>query len=359
MDRARARLEAHYTARAEQLHISPGTGATESMVQQRQAQRGYVPTPKKKGTLNILWVSANQAQDESGCLQALQRFGTVTVVRQVYPSASISAREAQAENGVAVVLAHVRMSECDVVLGQMWAQWMDLEKLSQIRGAAMGNVSMDDKLPELWEAGSGSVGLHHVLDLVLTTDPNAVLWYAVEGCPATFWPPASDPALFKPASVRDIPLSFIGTKYGVREKIVQAIEDAGFPIQCYGEGWPNGPLDAKRMADVMGRSQIVLGIGYIGHSEHVTTLKLRDFDAPMSGACYLTTYNPELERCYIEGYDIEYYRDIPQLISKLKFLDAHPIHALSICYHARGSAMVRHTWEQRWERALKLLGVLA
>jgi len=358
MDRARARLEAHYTHEAERLQISPGTGATDWMVRERQARRGYSPTAKKKGTLNLLWVSANQAQDESGCLQALEKFGTVTVVRQVYPSASMNAQEAQTENGVAVVLAYVRMSHCDAILGQMWAQWMDLEKLTHVGGTPIANVSMDDKLPELWQRGHGSLGLIPCLDLVLTTDPNAVLWYAVEDCPASFWPPASDPALFRPAPVRDIPLSFIGTKYGVREKMVQAIQDEGFPIACYGDGWPNGPLDAKGMADVMGRSQIVVGIGYIGHSDHVTTLKLRDFDAPMSGACYLTTYNPELERCFIEGYDIEYYRDIPQLLSKLKFLDTHHIHRDTVGYHARGSAMVRHTWEQRWDRALRLLGVL-
>src|SRR5215467_14929703 len=156
----------------------------------------------KSWTMNLLWVSANQSQDESGCLQALEKFGTVTVVRQVFPHASMSAQEAQTENGVALLLAHVRMSRCDAILGQMWAQWMDLEKLSQVRGAAICNVSMDDKLPELWQRGHGSLGLIPCLDLVLTTDPNAVLWYAVEGCPATFWPPASDPQFFRPAPVR-------------------------------------------------------------------------------------------------------------------------------------------------------------
>ena len=47
-----------------------------------------------------------------------------------------------------------------------------------------------------------------------------------------------------------------------------------------------------------------LGVGGVGHLDEVQHLKGRDFEVPMCGAVYLTTYNPELCDWYQVGEEI-------------------------------------------------------
>lgn len=82
---------------------------------------------------------------------------------------------------------------------------------------------------------------------------------------------------------------FVGSKYGWRKYLIEKLQSKGLKIDVFGPGWENGSLNNKEMAKVFGMSKIILGIGYVGYNKSIITLKCRDFDAPMSGALYLTT----------------------------------------------------------------------
>jgi spore maturation protein CgeB len=322
----------------------------------------------------VLWVGADQNQDESGWLPALRRRCDVSVCVDAdggYGLRSFSPkkfdRRLVRENSEALAAQiNIRASEApfDMVLGQMWANYVDPEVLERARsvGCVVANIAMDDRLPEHWATWRGvrlgSVGLCRAVDAVFTTDPEALLRYAVERCPAFFFPLASDPQVFQPQPEenRDIGVSFVGSRYGIRARIVDSLESAGVTVSAFGPGWPAGAVTAAKAAEIFGRSKIILGVGTVGHTTNCYTLKLRDFDAPMSGALYLTHRNPDLLPLFAEGKEIECYESIYECVNKVRYYLDHPVQRAVIAEGGLHRARRDHTWDRRVDDLLKTIG---
>jgi hypothetical protein len=82
-------------------------------------------------------------------------------------------------------------------------------------------------------------------------------------------------------------------------------------------------------------SVVTVGINRVQtfrHSIHnpITYSRLRDVEAPMMGACYLTEWAEDLEHLYTLGVDIETYRTSEELAAKIKELLADPARRLSM-----------------------------
>jgi len=333
------------------------------------------------GKLRVFWIGTNQDQDESGFIQALQRLCSVTIFYNIEGKYGIWPGNPAAQN--APTFAEIRWANdqallqqiaqainkdgIDLLIGQMWASLISKEALAKVQamGIPVINISMDDRLPVHWtrrdDIRLGSVGLAPSLDMVLTTSAETCMWYGVEGCPALFWPLASDPGVFTPAegAVRDIDVLFIGNKYGVRGQIVRYLERRGVKVDCYGGGWPNGYVNAEQMAALSKRARIILGVGAVGHCQDAYTLKLRDFDAPMSGAMYLTHRNPDLCRLYSEGEEIECYETPEEALKKIRFYLDHPENLARVAKNGHQKALTRDTWDQRLLTTFEQLGLLA
>ncbi len=344
----------------------------------RRYRPAYVPAPV--GSLRIFWAGASQDQDESGFLQALSRLGKVTVFHNIEgeygwwkgnttalgSSTFAEIRQANDDELLKQVVQANEAEAIDMFLGQMWAGMISKEALAKVQamGIPVINISMDDRLPVHWtsqgEVRLGSVGLAPSLDMVLTTSPESCLWYGVEGCPALFWPLASDPAVFTPeeGALRDIDVLFIGNKYGVRGQIIDYLKKHGVKVDCYGLGWPNGYVNAERMAELSKRAHIILGVGAVGHCQDVFTLKLRDFDAPMSGAMYLTHRNPELCQIFHEGEEIECYTTPKEALNKIRFYLEQPEDLVRIAKNGHQKALKSHNWNQRLLTTFEKLGLL-
>ncbi len=59
-------------------------------------------------------------------------------------------------------------------------------------------------------------------------------------------------------------VSFIGARYGTRKDFVQALEHAGIKVECFGHGWPNGPIAGESIAPVLRSSRITLNFSGSG-----------------------------------------------------------------------------------------------
>jgi hypothetical protein len=171
---------------------------------------------------------------------------------------------------------------------------------------------------------------------------------------------ASDPTVYTPppGQVRDIDVLFIGNKYGVRESIIGEITRSGIQVECYGTGWPRGSVDAREMTALSQRAKIILGIGTVGHCSDIYTLKLRDFDAPMTGALYITHRNPDLCRLYEEGVEIECYSTPTEAARKIRHYLAHPDQLKRIAARGHALALRRDTWDFRLSSTFTDLGLL-
>lgn len=330
--------------------------------------------------LKVFWVGANRDQDHSGFLQALKRLCNVTCFFNFNGEYGLWYKNrhgrVKAYDPTIVALNDSALLEqveltnnltgIDILMGQMWANYISVEALSRIRtmGIPVINVSMDDRLPANWGTKDGrrlgAVGLKSATDLILTTTAEACLWYAVEGCPAIYWPLASDPGVFSPSNnaTRDIDVLFIGNRYGVRARIVDYLTSHGVMVSCWGTGWPNGYVTAEQCAELFKRARIILGIGTVGYSNDVFTLKQRDFDAPMAGALYVTHRNPDLTALYREGEEIACYENDKECLDVIKFYLSHPEQQCSIARAGWRKAVSRDSWDSRIAHTFKKVGLI-
>ncbi len=331
--------------------------------------RNIIKSTTDNRRLRVFWVGANLEQDHSGFIQALERFCDVRCFYNHRGEYGLWYKDANGriknyDPGVVdlndrALLAQVEVEMMrrgiDLLIGQMWSNYVSKNVLSRIRamGVPVINVSMDDRLPENWGIQDGyrlgSVGLVGAVDLVLTTTAESCLWYAVEGCPAIFWPLASDPGVFSPLKEleRDIDVLFIGNRYGIRSRIIEYLADQGIVVSCWGGGWQNGYVTAEQSAELFKRAKIILGIGTVGYCEDVFTLKLRDFDAPMSGALYVTHRNPDLTALFREGEDIACYETVEECAEVIHYYLVNPDAREKVARAGYRKALSHHSWDMR------------
>lgn len=93
------------------------------------------------------------------------------------------------------------------------------------------------------------------------------------------------------------------------------------------------------------------------HTRWYAYPRLRDFEATMSGACFLTEYSEEHDDLFDIGKEIEVYRNCEELVDKAKTLLADPDKRARLRKNARQAAVSRHTWRHRLEKIFEAVGV--
>jgi hypothetical protein len=88
-------------------------------------------------------------------------------------------------------------------------------------------------------------------------------------------------------------------------------------------------------------------------------IRLRDFEAPMCRACYLTGYNDEITEFYEVGREIDTYRDKSELVDKARFYLANPAAAENLREAGYRRALQDHTWTRRFEELFSKIGLNA
>jgi spore maturation protein CgeB len=317
----------------------------------------------------IFFLGTDEQQDRSGLLQALERLGRVAWFTRADGSYGqndpVPYKERRANNTRRLLELVDRLAAQgaapDVLIAQTWGSLIDPAALSRIRdqyGTFIINISMDDR-HQFWGQKvdgewNGVYPLIPHIDLALTAAPECVEWYEKEGCPAMFFPEASDPTIFHPMpefpKIHDV--SFVGGRYGIREELVMALRRAGITVTAYGQGWEGGRLATKDVPRLFAQSKIVLGIGTIGHCRDFYALKLRDFDSPMSGSCYLTHDNPDLRELYVVGQEIVTYTSIEECVERARSLLANDAERESIARRGRQRAEHEHTWDNRFRKLM-------
>ncbi len=122
------------------------------------------------------------------------------------------------------------------------------------------------------------------------------------------------------------------------------------------------PVTPQRMVELFSEARVTLGINhYIDpgyqHLEGLTFSKLRDFQALMSGACYLTEATPELHDFYPEGDCLMTYRGLDELCEKADWLLKNQTQRDAMRQKARRYSLERHTWAHRFRVLFDHLGL--
>jgi len=111
------------------------------------------------------------------------------------------------------------------------------------------------------------------------------------------------------------------------------------------------------------QSRLSLGFATAGASHlsatRLTHLRLREFEAPMSGALYLTEDQPELAEYFEPGKEVLTYVDRQDLLDKTRYYLAHPEEAERIRRAGFLRARQSHTWQHRFRELFAQLGLRA
>lgn len=322
--------------------------------------------------LNIFFLGTDEQQDRSGIIQALERLGNLTYFTgtngsygQNQPGSPAERRTNNTKRFLKLFNQLSLQGETpDLLIAQTRASFIDPKVLTQIRetyGTLVVNIAMDDrhqywgeKIQGEWD---GTYGLIPHIDLALTAAPECVDWYLKEGCPAVFFPEASDPAIFHPMlelpKIHDV--CFVGGRYGIREKIVLALRRASIRVTAYGDNWEKGRIATEDVPRLFAQSKIILGMGTIGHCHDFYALKMRDFDGPMSGSCYLTHDNNDLHKLYDVGKEIITYHTIDDCVDMARYYIRQDVEREAIAKAGYLRAAKEHTWDKRFDSLVALL----
>ena len=362
---------AFYQARAASKNIFISQGQKlQNALRSRLKGRSKGRWPKQKGTLHI-FLAFYVSTWESILPLSLKPFGKVTAFNwraQNYDDTARDWLDKRDQMNAAMFEVFNQASShqpIDVVVGYLSGYNTAPKTLRYMAnaGAVIYNFCWDDKLnfPGKFIGGrySSPAALASVVDLNLTNAPESLIKYAFHGGLAMFWPEAAHPAIHCPYDVPfEFDVSFVGACYGWRPKFIARLKKFGINVECFGKGWPNGPLSLEEMTKLYSKSRINLGFAGVGHSKKLMCLKGRDFEVPMSGGLYLTQDNSELSLVYEIGKEIITYHDVQDCAEKIKFLLANPEEAEKIRNAGRKRALRDHTWEKRFEDVFSLAGLL-
>jgi len=217
---------------------------------------------------------------------------------------------------------------------------------------------------------------------------------------------AANPVFYKARSVdRDLDVVFVGARYGDRPHYIRRLLDASVNVRVFGPGWRPRPLRQRVMritprrllgrararfgqtasnrrliaepeiplaicggvlADeelpaIYNRAKIVLGFSSVGNTyasgDRVTQIRLRDFEAPMSGAFYLVEHMPELAEFFEIDREVVTYSSAEELVEKCRYFLTHENERERIRLAGQERALRDHTWQRRFTDLFGELGL--
>ena len=123
-----------------------------------------------------------------------------------------------------------------------------------------------------------------------------------------------------------------------------------------------GPRLLQRdLIRMFSQSRVSLGFATAGESHlakrRLTHLRLREFEAPMSGALYLTEDQPELAEYFEPGTELLTYIDRDDLLDKARYYLAHQEQSERVRAAGLHRARRDHTWQQRFAELFAALGL--
>ena len=228
---------------------------------------------------------------------------------------------------------------------------------------------------------------------------------------------AANPKIYKPYDLpREFDVVFVGQKYGNRPDYISELVEKGIKVRVWGVGWqepnqsarhlerispiarikslktmdgwrrawlkavrwaslaplveqpisvPSGicgpPLEDDEMIRMYSRCKISLGFSSCGDThlkrQKILQVRLRDFEAPMSGAFYLVEYMKELEEFFEIGKEIVCYHDKDDLADKIRYFLEHEKEREKIRQSGLRRAVNDHSWHKRFEMMFRQMGL--
>ena len=326
---------------------------------------------KKKGELSIIALYHHYNWEDEALKPSLQKFGRVRHYDWFSKSDHANKdwhrlmKKKMNQDLINQINTWMAEEKADAIFTYLSGERVEPDAVKEIRAhnVPIINLALNDKEHFVGKIRNrrawGARDICRHFDLCWTSTEDSLIKYCVEGARPLYLPEGANPQIHKPHNVeKNIDVSFVGQCYGNRAAIINTLKEKNIAVKAYGWGWPDGPLSTEEMVKMYSRSKINLGFsGVAGHS-NTFCLKGRDFEIPMSGGLYLTEDHPELARAFQPGKEILTYSGIDDLVAKIRYYLTHPDKAEEIRKEGYQRALREHTWEMRFARIFRLLGIL-
>jgi spore maturation protein CgeB len=307
-------------------------------------------------------------------------------------------------------LAEVIQSEQpDVMFTVLFQDWLDfttIRKISDTGTTRTVNWFSDDH----WNYEGYSSRWAPAFNWVVTTAQTAVPKYERDGHRNVIksqW--ACNQFLYRKL---DLPLkydvTFVDQPYGIRRPVIEALTAAGFNVQCWGTGWPNGRLSPEEMIAVFNQSRINLGFVNAIYSsppkgtridritrrftrmaadlpgirpvyraarrvlrhglakpmsrstvlaDRLDQIKGRTFEVPGCGGLLLTGPADNLEEYYTIGKQIMTFTTLGELIDTVRHLLDHEEERAAVALSGYRRTLSEHTYLHRFRDIFRTMGL--
>ncbi len=198
---------------------------------------------------------------------------------------------------------------------------------------------------------------------------------------------AANPHTYQPCDVpEEYDVAFAGQCYADRPATILWLRDQGLDVRVWGALWEHhiarpsrnpfrrwaakapgfpahavgGVLCDTALVELFSRARINLGFATVGETSgarRITQVRLRDFEAPMSGGFYLAEHSDELAAFFTPGIEIETWRTREELRDKCRHYLSHAAERRQIAAAGRKRALREHTWEHRFASAFHEMGL--
>lgn len=251
------------------------------------------------------------------------------------------------------LLATVEKEKPDVMLTvqSLYEIWLETLTNISLRGdVATISWTTDDS----WKYREVSRFIGRAYHAMTTTYPETIAKYYADGIPnvlLTQWAANSD-SLQKPlpADTCRYQVSFVGAAHGNRKQLIAELAQHGIEVSCFGSGWPAGSVPAQEIPRIMRESFISLN--FANGSKGKNQIKARTFEVPGAGGFLLTEDAPHLERYYSLGTEIAIFKNMTELIEKIKYFLANPQERDAIAQAGFERTKRQHTYEMRMQEVI-------
>jgi len=230
--------------------------------------------------------------------------------------------------------------------------WIETLDAIRERGVITISWTTDDS----WKYREVSRFIGHHYDLITTTYDYAVPQYHRDGIHhvlLTQW--AANAEWLQeplPAARCRYDVSFVGAAYGTRREIVAALERRGVAVECFGDGWPRGPVAVEEIPRIMRESRVSLNFSDAFKQKARRQIKARTFEVPGAGGLLLTEYAPGLEKFYKLGTEILSYKTLDDMEAQIRKVHSDPAGRDAIAWAGYLRTKADHTYDLRLAQLL-------
>jgi len=296
------------------------------------------------------------------------------------------------------LLQFISKERPDFVLFNVGEFELTKDTIRKITGS--GAVTLYWCSDDSWRFDSVSKKMAPYFSWVASHPLSVIEKYKAMGCRTIFVHEGVRESLYRPVgeSEKNIDVSFVGTLNPERAKTVAALRKAGLSVLVRGKGWPGGEVPLSEMVALTARSKISLILNppsfYFGLKPLVRLLfkrpefgsswrrlriepdfwnfgdnlrewfsklkrqvKARHFETLACRTLGMTLYAEDLEKYYEIGKEIIVYKDMPDLIEKIRYYLANPMEAERVARAGYERTIRDHAVAKRLEQIFNTIGI--